>query len=238
MNSSKYLLLQSFVNLAAVQIRRALEFDAEKLLDSPEEQKERARLFKEARKNLVEGTQQMERIQNESAEKYDDECTMSRAQTCVLRGEIAKYFDQDLADCKKQWEAALVIYTDNPAAKGELTTLVDNLESLYKEIDGVGFMLEKLRLLDTADSKEKASVQLTFGKYDEDKSGSIDLLELSKLATDLGAYPPLSEGELHEAKMQLDQSLDGQVSFDEFWTWWMSQDERIKVDERSTRSAQ
>jgi hypothetical protein len=33
-------------------LRRALEFDAEKLLDSPEEQKERARLFKEARKNL------------------------------------------------------------------------------------------------------------------------------------------------------------------------------------------
>jgi len=225
--------LQSFVNLAAVQIRRALEFDLDKLVNDPENQKERQRLFNEASQNLVKSTQQTERIQNESAEKYDDECIMSQAQSCVLRGEIAKYFNQDLADCKKEWEAALDIYTDNPAAKEELAALLDELESLYKEIDHTGFMLKKLKFLDTADSKEKAAVQLTFGRYDEDKSGSIDLLELSKLATDLGAYPPLSEGELQEAKMQLDQSLDGRVSFEEFWVWWMSQDERIKAGERN-----
>jgi hypothetical protein len=33
--------------------------------------------------------------------------------------------------------------------------------------------------------------------------GTIDLTELSRLATDLGAYPPLTEEELHEARIQV-----------------------------------
>lgn len=50
----------------------------------------------------------------------------------------------------------------------------------------------------------------------------MDLTELTHLAVELGTFPPLTETEQKEAMLQLDNSKDGLISFDEFWTWWVT----------------
>ncbi len=46
--------------------------------------------------------------------------------------------------------------------------------------------------------------------------------EYSLLAVELGTFPPLSQEELDEALLQLDNSKDGSISFEEFWAWWVT----------------
>jgi len=52
--------------------------------------------------------------------------------------------------------------------------------------------------------------------------GEMDMSEYSLLAVELGTFPPLSQEELDEALLQLDNSKDGSISFEEFWAWWVT----------------
>jgi hypothetical protein len=61
---------------SAVRIRKAVNFDVDSLVDHPEMQKERERLFEEAIRNLEQGSDQLTMIQNESAGKFDEDCTI------------------------------------------------------------------------------------------------------------------------------------------------------------------
>jgi Ca2+-binding EF-hand superfamily protein len=52
-------------------------------------------------------------------------------------------------------------------------------------------------------------------------TGSMELTEFASLAVELGCMPALTDEELFEALLQLDNSDDGKVTFDEFWAWWV-----------------
>jgi len=61
-----------------------------------------------------------------------------------------------------------------------------------------------------------------FDLYDEDQSGFIDLSELRDLLEKLGE--DLSEEELHQAFLELDQDSSGEIEFFEFVEWFASEE--------------
>lgn len=61
-------------------------------------------------------------------------------------------------------------------------------------------------------------LKTAFDKVDADKSGSIDINELSKICDDLGAHCNMEE--VKKLFEEIDLNHDGKVSFDEFTAWW------------------
>ncbi len=66
---------------------------------------------------------------------------------------------------------------------------------------------------------ERRRIQEKFNDADEDGSGELDVGELGKFCATLGTV--LNEEELEAALLILDESGDGQISFDEFADWWL-----------------
>jgi hypothetical protein len=64
----------------------------------------------------------------------------------------------------------------------------------------------------------KMKVKLLFQEIDEDKSGTLELEELSELTKSLGQE--LSPRELKVAMAAMDKDSSGEVDFDEFYVWW------------------
>jgi calmodulin len=64
-----------------------------------------------------------------------------------------------------------------------------------------------------------------FNNYDKDKSGCISSDEFKNLVYDLGFY--LSDNDLQDAIKKLDKNNDKKINFDEFSSWWQS-DDRFK----------
>ena len=60
--------------------------------------------------------------------------------------------------------------------------------------------------------------RIMFDKYDRDRSGYIDTVELFGLCRELGKS--LSEEEMSMAMRVLDTNGDGRVSYEEFFAWW------------------
>lgn len=61
-------------------------------------------------------------------------------------------------------------------------------------------------------------VRALFDNYDEDRSGSISVVELSNLLADLGE--PMGNDDLKQVLSSLDVDLNGQINFPEFLSWW------------------
>ena len=57
-----------------------------------------------------------------------------------------------------------------------------------------------------------------FDRFDVDKSGTLDVAELSALCASLGQH--LNHSEIEEAVHTLDSNRDGTVSYVEFVHWW------------------
>ena len=96
------------------------------------------------------------------------------------------------------------------------------IETAEHEQDAVGSIMKKMRVLATKGNKEEEQLRAVFEKFDTEGKGQITTGQLRALATELGTYPPLSEEELEEALMQIDQSDDDELSFEELWMWWVS----------------
>ena len=96
------------------------------------------------------------------------------------------------------------------------------IEAAEMEKDQVGTILKRMRKLAEDGNKEEEQLRANFEKFDFDKSGHLSTSELSHLATELGTFPPLTEAELEEALLQIDQSDDSEFSFEELWMWWIS----------------
>lgn len=60
----------------------------------------------------------------------------------------------------------------------------------------------------------------------------MDASEFAELAIELGTDPPLSSEELEEAMSQLDSSSDGKISFEEFWSWWITDEIQAMLNKR------
>lgn len=63
-----------------------------------------------------------------------------------------------------------------------------------------------------------AQLQEAFDKYDKDKSGYLDMDEVVKLATSLGAKA--SKKELEELFKSIDVDHDNKLAFNEFLAWY------------------
>lgn len=63
-----------------------------------------------------------------------------------------------------------------------------------------------------------AQLQEAFDKYDKDKSGFLDMDEVVKLASSLGAKA--SKKELEDLFKSIDSDHDNKLSFNEFLAWY------------------
>jgi hypothetical protein len=61
-------------------------------------------------------------------------------------------------------------------------------------------------------------IKNVFDHFDHDKSGFIDLKELTEVAKELGVVLPAAEAEM--LYKELDTNKDGKISFQEFTEWW------------------
>lgn len=110
-------------------------------------------------------------------------------------------------------------YHKNGRGVSQLRVVMDAADM---EKDQVGTIMKRMRKLAQEGNKEEEQLRVTFAKFDVDNSGHLDSGEFSRLASELGTFPPLTEEELDEALFQIDQSDDNEFSFDELWMWWIS----------------
>jgi len=66
---------------------------------------------------------------------------------------------------------------------------------------------------------ERRRIKIKFDEADEDGSGELDAEELAAFCESLGTK--LSPDELEAALLILDESGDGQISYEEFAEWWL-----------------
>jgi Ca2+-binding EF-hand superfamily protein len=77
--------------------------------------------------------------------------------------------------------------------------------------------------------KELMELKRTFSVFDLDSSGSVDLSELGGLMQALGIG--LDDDEKDHVMKEFDVSGDGNISFDEFWTYMNRRNKKIDPDE-------
>jgi Ca2+-binding EF-hand superfamily protein len=119
------------------------------------------------------------------------------------------------------YNRALQIHQRNKNSRGVSQVRIV-MEAADMEKDQVGTLLKRMRKLAEQGNKEEHQLRDTFDKFDVDRSGHLDSQEFSSLASELGTYPPLTEEELDEALLQIDQGDDNEFSFEELWMWWIS----------------
>ena len=136
-------------------------------------------------------------------------------------GELNHSAVKDLPKCKELWTRARDVYAEC-GEKQKVDELTAQLEDLEMEMDAVATIMRKLAALQSGENKEEEAVKAAFEKFDADKSGTMEVHEFADLASELGTYPPLSKEELAEALGQIDNSMDGVITFDEFWAWWVA----------------
>jgi hypothetical protein len=95
---------------------------------------------------------------------------------------------------------------------------------------------KKRRLGLSKEDRRRAEVRAVFDEYDADNSDSIDPEEFALILRELCI--PMTKESLDAAFAKVDESGDGQLSFDEFYDWWMSPEfqaqNRIQVFYTST----
>jgi len=96
-----------------------------------------------------------------------------------------------------------------------------------KDKDGTGTLdldevmcwwLQRVGCLPNPAKQQEALARNTFKKFDNDGSGSLDVVEMKKLFIALGAK--FSDKEMEEVMQQLDSSGDGMIDEEEFIEWW------------------
>lgn len=69
---------------------------------------------------------------------------------------------------------------------------------------------------------DKDSIRATFELFDVDGSGEVDRGELKAVAEKLGV--PMSEADLNEAMLTMDEDGSGEVDLEEFTAWYLTLD--------------
>ena len=128
---------------------------------------------------------------------------------------------KDLPKCKEFWTKASEVYTEANETQ-RMKDVEEELRALEVEMDAVATIQDRIKALQSGENKEEQAVRAAFEKFDTDGSGTMEITEFNQLAGELGTFPPLSKAELAEAIEQIDNSMDGQITFDEFWAWWIA----------------
>lgn len=117
-----------------------------------------------------------------------------------------------------------------PAAGNGMTN-----EALVKACEARGIkVLYERAVIDVALCKkltpeEREGIKTIFDTYDKDKSGSIDLKELTAMCKDLGRT--VTEAQAKSAMEQLDKDGSGKCDFNEFLLYWTSKPKLGGYDE-------
>ena len=128
---------------------------------------------------------------------------------------------KDLPKCKEFWSNAADVYIEAGETQ-RMKDVEEELRALEVEMDAVATIQDRIKALQSGENKEEQAVRAAFNKFDADGSGTMEITEFNQLAGELGTFPPLSKAELAEAIEQIDNSMDGQITFDEFWAWWIA----------------
>jgi len=153
-------------------------------------------------------------------EVEERQCRKGQASTFLSMGKL-KYVQGLLQETKTDWTYALDLYSeiDDQASIQDVTDLLEELEL---ELDKANFIKSRTDAMSKHGNKEQQSVKAAFHKFDADNSGYMDADEFGLLAVELGTEPSLRSEELEEGLLQLDQDGTGDISFQEFWSWWCS----------------
>jgi calmodulin len=73
--------------------------------------------------------------------------------------------------------------------------------------------------------EDMANAQMMFDEVDADKSGMIDVDEVKQLVDTFGIV--MNDDELDAAMLAMDEDGGGEVSFQEFYRWWSSDETKV-----------
>merc|ERR1719317_63260 len=103
--------------------------------------------------------------------------------------------------------------------RGGLLKLLNNIDGEARYIDIVGaYMVEKIA----------GNVEKTFRKIDVDGNGSLDRDEIRRALIKLGIQKEKVESDVEHLMDSADTNNDGEVSLEEFKSWYMTQKSRTK----------
>lgn len=159
--------------------------------------------------------------------------TRGLANTLKTRGSIMRT-QQDYLGAQRLWEQAHGLFVKNEDHVSE-ADMAKALSELAVEVDRTSVFMRKMKEMRGTDNREEQAIRAAFDKFDYDGSGTMDMKEYQALASELGTFPPLREDELAEALLQLDNSVDSKVQWEEFITWWMT-DQILRQDESRAKA--
>ena len=211
--NSNYKYVEQLPNWRGEAEARVLLGDLKRQKASIIKGKEAAKLLKEAEEELDKALEIYKRP------KVND--PVAQAHVLRFKGALRKTQNK-LPEAKEFYEQALEIYKKESDEEHEGVTL-KLITKVAQAMDRVAWIKQKIAELSSKDNKEEESVKLAFNKFDKDKSGLMSSSEFGYLALELGTFPELTEEEKKEALLQIDNSNDGEYSFDELWAWWVSE---------------
>lgn len=92
---------------------------------------------------------------------------------------------------------------------------------------------DKMRTTIPKELVVESEVRKVFDRYDTNKSGEIDIRELSQMVGSLGLR--ISREEINNAMLDLDLDKSGAISFEEFWQWWQRASDRTNSVGRASK---
>jgi hypothetical protein len=170
------------------------------------------------------------------------QCGLGKADVLKLRGMHHKMFAGDstvrLQQASDDWEAALGLYEEWEAVE-RMDEMAHQLELLALETDRVAFITTRMEKMKKQGNREKEALLAAFQKFDRDNSGEMDTKELLDFATEMGTLPPLRPEEMEEGLKQFDMDGTGTISFDELYTWWISDDveDAVRATQKRARGS-
>lgn len=98
----------------------------------------------------------------------------------------------------------------------DATDEAKSIDAKWKQMPEDGHELRVY--LDDLDKEEFITIKKKFDHYDEDQGGYIDNDEMKKIATEMGFDP--NDENFNKSIYALDLNQDGNISLNEFVTWW------------------
>lgn len=139
------------------------------------------------------------------------------------------YYDVDCDGALSYYEFIDKVLGDgfqggDPNKEREYAVLMTMPEPLNKEAERMRTTMPKELLI-------KEEVKKVFDRYDVNKSGAIDLREISQMVRSLGLS--MDRETINNAILDLDLNRNGTIEFDEFWQWWQHSSDRSHMQSGS-----
>ena len=144
--------------------------------------------------------------------------------------------------CKiRKADKTVVAYDANTQVEGGNDALVNDFAEWERQAQEARAALEQAKAQAIEDARERAAREeagrAIFSKMDRDGSGSLDAKELKVLLTGLGRKA--TKKQVKNAQAEMDLNGDGDISVDEFITWWcrLDEDQRMLIVEAQAEAS-